>query len=652
MSILNGEEALGASRTYTKKEMHKVYKPAGSKTVAELTSSLLVAENLGNVYNISDSGVTTSDFVEGAGHPINAGDNVDVVDVGSGDSHVYKFDLYMGADLTDYIQKSQTSGLVKNDGSIDTEIQLTVEQLSASLLLKADKVTNATSGHLAGLDANGNLTDSGVSPTEDVTVEGNPVTFESPFEQDAKSVVVSVKPIQDLHGYDYPWAGGASANVLNPYDGAGERNSVTWTPIVDTGNNKLGYTVNGTASGHTPIIPFSLPIVNAEKTYNIQYFDSLQEVAKFGWDETAGAQLANVSSGTIVVPANHEVYIGIYLNPNQAVSNSKLRVMVSESVITDFVQYSNICPISGIDEVEIGVSGKNLCPYVELGRLNEDTGEEVVDNTVKRSGFIAVKTGTQYVLSGFTTTSTVGVRLFYYDANKNYISNEVIYGNNGYVTFTVGSNVGYVRCQAGATIFDTNVQLELGSTATDYEPYKGSTTTIPLPSTLYDGDVDVKNGEVSATMGYIASYNGETLPGAWISDRDEYTGSNSPTTGAEVAYELATPTTLSLTPTDVELLEGTNVVTTNGEKVAVTFGRSLWQDIDALKSDTEGKLDKSDVADVEGDTASRPYAVNEFMLRSDGLYKVTQPIAQNASITASNTTKTTIGAVLTALLNA
>ena len=120
----------------------------------------------------------------------------------------------------------------------------------------------------------------------------------------------------------------------------------------------------------------------------------------------------------------------------------------------------------------------------------------------------------------------------------------------------------------------------------------------------------------------------------------------------QVCYELATPTTISFTPTDVELLEGTNVVSTNGEKVAVTYGRSLWQDIDKLKTDTEGKLDKSNVADVEGDTASKAYSVNDFMLRADGLYKVTAPIASGASITASNTTKTTIGAVLTALLNA
>lgn len=70
-----------------------------------------------------------------------------------------------------------------------------------------------------------------------------------------------------------------------------------------------------------------------------------------------------------------------------------------------------------------------------------------------------------------------------------------------------------------------------------------------------------------------------------------------------------------------------------------------------LANKNESKLDKSDVADIEGDTASKAYSVNDFMLRADGLYKVTAPIASGASITSSNTTKTTIGAVLTALLN-
>lgn len=102
------------------------YHAAGSKTVADLTSTLLVAANEGCVYNITDSGTTTSDFIEGAGKPIHAGDNVVVCAVVSGGTTVYKFDLLSGlVDLSNYIAKSSTAGLVKNDGSIDTSSYLT-----------------------------------------------------------------------------------------------------------------------------------------------------------------------------------------------------------------------------------------------------------------------------------------------------------------------------------------------------------------------------------------------------------------------------------------------------------------------------------------------------------------------------------------------
>ncbi len=61
---------------------------------------------------------------------------------------------------------------------------------------------------------------------------------------------------------------------------------------------------------------------------------------------------------------------------------------------------------------------------------------------------------------------------------------------------------------------------------------------------LYDGDtVDFATGECKRTKGYIASYAGEALPGKWISDRDVYAAGATPTTGAQVVYELSTPTT-------------------------------------------------------------------------------------------------------------
>ena len=105
------------------------YKPSGDKTCAELVAGLLVQSNLGNVYNITDSGTTTSDFVGGAGKPISVGDNVAIVDVGSS---VYKFDLLTGmVDLSDY----QTKAL-----SAQVEGQSTVEG-ALGALSNADKAT-------------------------------------------------------------------------------------------------------------------------------------------------------------------------------------------------------------------------------------------------------------------------------------------------------------------------------------------------------------------------------------------------------------------------------------------------------------------------------------------------------------------------------
>ena len=122
----------GAVNTAIESAIASIYKPAGDKTVAQLTSALLVAGNLGNVYNITDSGTTTSDFVEGAGKPISAGDNVAIVDTGSQGSPSYKFDLLSGfIDLSNYIQKSQTSGLVKNDGTVDTTVYASQSSLSS-----------------------------------------------------------------------------------------------------------------------------------------------------------------------------------------------------------------------------------------------------------------------------------------------------------------------------------------------------------------------------------------------------------------------------------------------------------------------------------------------------------------------------------------
>ena len=65
------------------------------------------------------------------------------------------------------VSKSSTAGLLKNDGTVDTSTYLKAADITG----KADKVASATSGNFAGLDANGNLTDSGSKASDFSTVK-------------------------------------------------------------------------------------------------------------------------------------------------------------------------------------------------------------------------------------------------------------------------------------------------------------------------------------------------------------------------------------------------------------------------------------------------------------------------------------------------
>ena len=136
-----------------------------------------------------------------------------------------------------------------------------------------------------------------------------------------------------------------------------------------------------------------------------------------------------------------------------------------------------------------------------------------------------------------------------------------------------------------------NIQLELGSTAHDYAPYSNicpitgrdsvtltvntEDTTITLPETVYGGTVNVIEGGTSSTYGYIESYDGEELPGAWISDRDAYAARTTPTEGAEVAYILTTPETLETPANEIALVNGVNTLSTDGDNINITYKANL-----------------------------------------------------------------------------
>ncbi|MBQ7245139.1 MAG: hypothetical protein IJS34_02095 [Alphaproteobacteria bacterium] len=100
--------------------------------------------------------------------------------------------------------------------------------------------------------------------------------------------------------------------------------------------------------------------------------------------------------------------------------------------------------------------------------------------------YIKVLPNTTYTISGKlnSQTETKGV-VYCYDSDKNFvyrISSTGVVGNH---TFTTPENCYYIRFQIYSSYYDKNtVQLELGSTATEYVPYCANA--IKIATTAYN----------------------------------------------------------------------------------------------------------------------------------------------------------------------
>lgn len=140
-----------------------------------------------------------------------------------------------------------------------------------------------------------------------------------------------------------------------------------------------------------------------------------------------------------------------------------------------------------------------------------------------------------------------------------------------------------------AVTYDARIQLAVGvENLTTYEPYQGDTNDMTLPETVYGGTVDAVSGVGSKTWGYIASYNGESLPGEWISDRDVYSAGASPTAGAQVAYKLATPEPFQATGNQpLPAVAGLNTVYTDGDNLDVTGRQDLLYTLQTMQAQTQ-----------------------------------------------------------------
>ena len=245
----------------------------------------------------------------------------------------------------------------------------------------------------------------------------------------------------------------------------------------------------------------------------------------------------------------------------------------------------NVRPITGWDGVTITRCGKNLVLsddpekpndnyyHSSTGSIAYSTEEGAFYSAGGGVGYAAhdLKNGTKSRLFTAPADMTATFSLFYKNIGTNYglrfyYNNSRVQDIHGAVDetwhkFSYTRNMvkgDYIQIVIYGNIYFKDIQLELGSEATAYEPYTGTSLTIPFPQTIYGGYVDLSKGEVVEEWSQIASYNGETLPGEWVSDHDVYTAGTSPTIGAQVAYKLATPIAHQLTSQVIKTLKGIN----------------------------------------------------------------------------------------------
>ena len=319
---------------------------------------------------------------------------------------------------------------------------------------------------------------------------------------------IGIDPIQDLHGYDKPWAGGAGKNL------ADKPSDITVSGVTVTVADDGTITINGTASSYG-IIRGTFTCSDSTATYTWGLFNPTAtndiefSVRKANGDSAGGWARANAvnKSFTFVpeaAPTMWQIQVG-----NGATFNNwvcKPMIVSGSTAPTTYEPYANICPISGWSSVEVTVADDTTDP------TTEETYEIALGQTVY-GGKLNVTTGELTVDRAMVDLGTV---------NWVYASSAQVFGSNQFTPFVL-----------------TNGRL----VCTQYE----------WNSTPNVGPSNMSDGQISASP----YFNRQTV---MVKD-SRYTDAatfKTAVSGVMLCYELETPTTTTLTPTQVSSLLGSN----------------------------------------------------------------------------------------------
>lgn len=207
---------------------------------------------------------------------------------------------------------------------------------------------------------------------------------------------------------------------------------------------------------------------------------------------------------------------------------------------------------------------------------------------------------------------------------------------------TITLQFGQTVC-GGEVDFDTGVVTvtkaiaDLGSmTWTDYQTNCKTSNDIQ--------SVVAKPRSGSALADIIAEKYPNSLPSAVVADQTTKAqicvningtiivsdGGTSASPSGKICYELATPTTIQLTPEQLKLLKGYNYVAADGD-ISLAYYGEMQPVIDKLD---EEKVDTTVIGNVEdGANASQAYAVGSHFIRGGKFCTVTSPVTTGSTWT-------------------
>jgi hypothetical protein len=237
--------------------------------------------------------------------------------------------------------------------------------------------------------------------------------------------------------------------------------------------------------------------------------------------EISGTYPSDIGSGIAVNGKLSSIWIGV-VSGNVAPSGVWYPQIESGNAKTTFEPYTNECPITGLTECVVDVKDEE--------ETTQDTATINFGQTVY-GGSVDFKTG-----SGETTYGSVTVTEFL--------------GKDGSTHNNYYFSVPNAKLPAANTDI-VDVSSNMFASGYSYEQmYRADTGGVSITT----------SGLCVVSFGADSEINTLALANAWLAENS-----------LQVVYELATPTELTLTPAELELLKGYNYITTNGTTITLDY---------------------------------------------------------------------------------